>query len=293
MHFLERAVRIAGDGAAGPVEVTILSYPDDRGGASPRVSRRALRALERLRTRAANVTPEAVAAPDSEAGWRVDDHRVALPPEAPGDPEEGGPWSIAVEVARGYGFADPSLVRGAWRPDDPVEGRDMLLEGRFLGMRFMLGVRVVVTVDGTRTVDGRPARVWGWSYGTLEGHLEMGRMDYLVVKFPDTGEVQFRIHAVSRVARIPNPVVRLGFRLFGRGLQLRFARTAGRRMEALVAARVHGGHRRPPGEPCESQATPSASPSKPCGSEPTEERSGAETSPQSSSGGAGGTQAPA
>ena len=122
----------------------------------------------------------------------------------------------------------------------------MLLEGRFLGLRFLLGVRVVATVDGSQRLDGRPVRAWGWSYATLEGHLEMGRMDFLVVKFTDTGEVQFRIHAVSRSAGVGNPVVRLGFRLFGRGLQLRFARSAGARMNALVRERLeHAGPRMP------------------------------------------------
>ena len=119
-----------------------------------------------------------------------------------------------------------------------MQGRDMLLEGRFLGLRFMLGVRVVATVDETTELDGRPARVWGWSYATLQGHLEEGRLDYTVVKLCDTGEVQFRLHAVSRPASIANPVVRVGFRIFGRHLQRRFARTAGERMARTVRERL-------------------------------------------------------
>ena len=114
----------------------------------------------------------------------------------------------------------------------------MLLEGRFLGLRFMLGVRVVATVDETTELDGRPARVWGWSYATLQGHLEEGRLDYTVVKLCDTGEVQFRLHAVSRPASIANPIVRVGFRIFGRHLQRRFARTAGERMARTVRERL-------------------------------------------------------
>ncbi|MCA1681991.1 MAG: DUF1990 domain-containing protein [Actinobacteria bacterium] len=34
--------------------------------------------------------------------------------------------------------------------------------------------------DETRDVDGRTVRVWGWNYRTLQGHLEMGQMDYEV-----------------------------------------------------------------------------------------------------------------
>jgi uncharacterized protein (UPF0548 family) len=101
-----------------------------------------------------------------------------------------------------YEFADPSIVRAVYAPDSPLEGRDMLLEVRFLGLRFRVGVRVAGVVDETSEADGRTARVWGWSYRTLQGHLEMGQMDYEVWKWLDSGDVQFRIHVVSRPARI-------------------------------------------------------------------------------------------
>jgi hypothetical protein len=55
--------------------------------------------------------------------------------------------------------------------------------------------------------------VWGWAYRTLQGHVEMGQMDWEVWKWTDTGAVQFRVHSVSRTASIPNPIVRLGFHL--------------------------------------------------------------------------------
>jgi hypothetical protein len=42
---------------------------------------------------------------------------------------------------------------------------------------------------------------------------------------------------VSRAARIPNPVVRLGFRIFGRRQQVRFARRACERMACLLEGR--------------------------------------------------------
>ncbi len=238
VHFLQRAAALAGGTPAGPAEVTTIRYPDDRGAPSRAASRRAMRALDALPSRQPNFTPAALEAHDPAEGWRVDDHVIVLPQEAPGPPQEDGPWAIAVEVLRDYGFADPSLIRAVYYPDTPMEDRDMLLEGRFLGLSFMLGVRVVATVDETTELDGQPARGWGWSYATLQGHLEMGRLDYTVVKLLDTGEVQFRLHAVSRPARIPNPVVRVGFRIFGRRLQKRFARTAGERMARIVRERM-------------------------------------------------------
>ena len=136
---------------------------------------------------------------------------------------------------RAYEFADPEIVRAVYRPDSPLAGRDMLLEVRFWGLRFRFGVRVGGVIDETRTVEGRDVRVWGWDYATLQGHLEMGQVDYEVWKWLDTGAVEFRIHVVSRAGRIGNPIVRLGFRLFGRRRQVRFARRACERMACLVA----------------------------------------------------------
>lgn len=238
VHFLTRMGRVSGGEPVGPAEVVTIRYPDDRGEPSRTASRRAMRAFASLPSRRPNFTEAELAAHDPAQGWRVDDHVIALPAERAGPPEDDGPWSIACDVLRDYGFADPSLIQAVYDPGTPMQGRDMLLEGRFLGLRFMLGVRVVATVDETTELDGRPARVWGWSYATLQGHLEMGRLDYTVVKLCDTGEVQFRLHAVSRPAEIPNPVIRVGFRVFGRHLQRRFARMAGERMARLVRERL-------------------------------------------------------
>jgi uncharacterized protein (UPF0548 family) len=136
---------------------------------------------------------------------------------------------------REYAFADPAIVRAVYERDSPLEGRDILLGVRFWGLRFSFGVRVGGVVDETRAVDGRDVRVWGWNYATLQGHLEKGQMDYEVWKWLDTGAVEFRIHVVSRSSRIGNPIIRLGFRLFGRREQVRFAKRACERMAGLLA----------------------------------------------------------
>lgn len=240
-HFCERAARISGGTPEGPVHVTTLRYPDDDGGAARVGGRRARRAFAGLQHRALNFDPRELDDAGPRGGWTVDDHHVALPPEEPGPPEPGGSWEVARELVRHYRFADPRLIEAVFRPGDGLEGRNMLLQGRFCGMRFLMGARVSAVVDGEETVDGRPVRVWGWSYRTLEGHLEQGQMDFTVVKDLGGGGVDFRIHAISRPARIPNPVVRIGFRLFGRRLQLRFARTACARMRRLVEEGLHGG----------------------------------------------------
>ena len=111
---------------------------------------------------------------------------------------------------RGYEFADPSIVQAFYDSDEPLEGRTMLLQIRFHGLRFHVGARVREVYDRRVEDGGRVATVWGWAYGTLAGHFEMGQMDWQVWKWEDTGEVEFRIHAYSRRAPVANPIVRRG-----------------------------------------------------------------------------------
>lgn len=238
VQFCAGVARLAG-GTPGPVTVETHTYPDDTGApVARRVSPRARRALEALRDRPVNVPETSLEDPPPGEGWLVDDHTFPLGGETPGPPSPDGPFVVARDLIRAYEFADPRLIRAVYNPDDPLDQRTMLLEGRFLGMTFHLGARVVhVTEDVVGDADGAVDR-WGWGYRTLQGHLEMGQMDFWVVKHRGDGRVEFRIHAVSRPAPIPNPLVRFGFRLFGRGLQLRFARTAGARLQALTEQRM-------------------------------------------------------
>lgn len=205
----------------------------------------ATRALDDLSARRLNYEIAQPRGFTAEGGWRIDDYRQPLPAEQPGAPAPDGAWAAARGLLREYEFIDRSIVRALFRTDEPLEGRNMLLELRFAGLHFHVGVRVAKVTDGVRTEDGRQAAVWGWSYRTLEGHLEAGEMAYEVRKWLDTGEVEFRIHAFSRTAEISNPVVRLGFRLFGRREQTRFARSACERMRRLTEAQL-AGHRAEP-----------------------------------------------
>jgi uncharacterized protein (UPF0548 family) len=204
----------------------------------PSAGRRARRALAALADKGFNFDPDQREHFTTENGWKIDDYTQPLPPEPPGPPLPEGSFQVAQWLMADYEFADPAIVRAVYAEDSPLERRDMLLEGRFYGLRFHLGVRVGGLVDEELAVEGRPLRRWGWSYRTLQGHLEMGQMDYEVRKWLDGGQVEFRIHVVSRPAHIPNPVVRLGFRVFGRWVQRRFARNACRRMARLTAARL-------------------------------------------------------
>jgi uncharacterized protein (UPF0548 family) len=195
------------------------------------------RTVADLRDRRYNFDPRRLRELVAEERWHHDDYRQPLPSEPPGDPAPGGTFELAQELMRDYRFADGSAVRAIFEQDAPLEGRDMLLVARFAGLDFRLGVRVGEVTDEVREEGGRPVRVWGWNYRTLRGHLERGQMDYQVWKWLDTGEVEFRIAAVSRRARVGNPLVRLGFALLGRREQLRFYRHTCTQMAALTAQR--------------------------------------------------------
>jgi uncharacterized protein (UPF0548 family) len=195
---------------------------------------RAERKLAALHNRGINFDPSSL----DDPGWQRDEYCERLPDEPPGDPVDGGSWEVARQLMRDYEFADPSRVQAIYDKGAPFDDRLMLLEIHFLGLRFDAGVRIGGVHDETREVEGRPARVWGWNYRTLEGHLEMGQMDYEVWKWLDTGEVEFRIYRRSKPARIPNPLVALGFRIFGRREQVRFARRACDRMARLTRERL-------------------------------------------------------
>jgi uncharacterized protein (UPF0548 family) len=192
--------------------------------------------------------------------WHVDDYCRRLPAEPPGDPVSGGTWEIAKRLMTDYEFADPSMVRAAYDPEAPLLGRDMLLEIRFFAIHVFVGVRVSEIFDEVREVDGRPVKVWGWAYQTLDGHLERGQMDYQLWKWLDTGEIEYRIHAVSELLEnVGNPFVRLGFRLVGRREQVLFARRCGDRMERLVRAELERGEEAHPTPDVEDEVAVSPS----------------------------------
>ena len=180
---------------------------------SPRVRRR----LAGLSQRPLNFDPRALRDADPDGGWTITDLCQALPPEPPGIPVSGGSWEAARRLMQGYEFADPSIVRAYYDPAAPLEGRNMLLKLQALGVAWLfVGVRVGEVYDETRSTRSGEARVWGWNYRTLDGHVEMGQMDWEVWKWLENGAVEFRVHAVSRPAPIANPIVRIGFHLVRR-----------------------------------------------------------------------------
>jgi hypothetical protein len=203
-------------------EVRLLSAPDVE------------RELVRLRELDLNFDPIDLSRLRRDPSWHVDHYRKELPSEPVGAPVDGGSWSVARHLSTEYEFVDPRIVHAYFDPREAFEDRTVLLDIRFWGLRIYSGVRIGGVDEGTRTEDARSARVSAWNYRTLAGHFERGQIDYEVWKWLDTGEVEFRIDAVSQAARGSHPLVDVGFRIFGRGRQRKFARNACERMARLT-----------------------------------------------------------
>ena len=239
---LRNVVDLAGGKMVGGIVITtrivdphMLPGGDEEGeGLSPRDAR----ALAALASRPVNIDPVAVEPPVDISEWRIDEMAEPLPHETPGAPEPGGSWEVAQRIMNSYQLAEPRIVTGLYDPSVPLSGRTMLLKIRYGPLRFKVGVRVGEPREATEEIDGREVLAYGWSYRTLQGHFEEGEMLYELRKWLDTGDVEFRLHAVSRPARSGPLLPRLGFRLVGRNQQLRFYRQVCRRLRRLTEAQL-------------------------------------------------------
>ena len=140
--FLERVVKLSGGRRDSGLRIHTRRV-DERSLGDPRARDR----LRALHDAAPNFDAEGLAEADSGSGWKVDDYCQPLPPEQPGEPEPDGSWERARQLMKDYAFADPKIVTAVYSPDSELEGRDMLLEARFWGLRFRFGVRVGGIVD--------------------------------------------------------------------------------------------------------------------------------------------------
>ncbi len=198
-------------------------------------SRSVRRRLAALSQRNLNFDPAVLRHARPEDGWSFTDLCQTLPSEPPGMPVAGGSWDVARTLMQGYEFADPSIVRAYYDRRVPLKDRNMLLKLQALGLLWLfVGVRVGDVYEQARSTPSGDAYVWGWNYRTLEGHVEMGQMDWEVWKWPENGAVEFRVHAVSRPAPILNPVVRLGFHLLRNSERETFLQSTKARMRRFT-----------------------------------------------------------
>jgi len=107
----------------------------------------------------------------------------------------------------------------------PIEpGHNVAMLASHLGFYSINSCRIVYVVDDPRQ--------FGFAYGTLLEHVEIGEESFMVELHPDTGEVWYDIHAFSRPG---HPLVKLGYP-FGRYLQRQFARGSKESMRRAVGS---------------------------------------------------------
>ncbi len=236
--FCDKVVEESGGERIGKIKVMTHRAPEPSKQADP-LWKQYSSQFERWKNIELNFDPTKQEEFTEVNGWRIDNYKIGLPSEPPGEPVSGGAWEVAKAIVNNYEFPDPSLIMGVFVPDVPLKERIMIVKARFLIFTFLFGVRISQVIDELREVDKRgQARVWGYGYQTLNGHFEMGEIVFEVWKFVDSGDVEFRMHAYSKTAPIANPFYRLGFKLFGRSLQKRFGTTSLERMQRLVLERI-------------------------------------------------------
>ena len=155
--------------------------------------------------------------------YKVDRNRVRL-----GTGEEA--FRIAVEALRQWKMFDLGWVRIAW-PGAPLrEGTDVAVVARTAGFWSLNACRIVYTLDETEG----PVRRFGFAYGTLRGHAEMGEERFSIEHHRFDGSVWYDLFAFSRprlwLAQIGYPLTRV--------YQRRFARDSKAMMVRAVADRT-------------------------------------------------------
>jgi uncharacterized protein (UPF0548 family) len=104
----------------------------------------------------------------------------------------------------------------AWSPNATIDKGDLVaVLARHVGLWWLNACRIVYLVD-----DEEPLRRFGFAYGTLPSHAEMGEERFLVEWDRATGEVWYDILAFSRPHYL---MTRLGYP-FVRQVQHRFAK---------------------------------------------------------------------
>ena len=190
--------------------------------------------LERARALQRNFT-EGAGEMTLEAGWSQVHSVGRLGHEPPGPPRPDGLFERSRRVLDTFDFSDPRIVRWHFSTEEPLCGRTVLLELKSLNqkLRYLCAVRV----GGTRLEHGEDCSIYGFSFETLQGHIESGREWFLLRKDHGSGEVRFHIEASWRPGEFPNWWSRVGFTLVGRRYQRAWHRLTHVRLRELTRHR--------------------------------------------------------
>ena len=187
------------------------------------------RYLDEQRTRRVNFDAPAEQM-TAEYGWTIDGDDAPIGTEPVGPPLVDGLYMRAKRAMMNYEFSDSSIVAGHFDLRAPLDGRDMLLEIKVWGFRFLNGVRVQQVRD--RSDEHRTS--FGYRYDTLEGHIEEGFEWFVLSKHHQSGEVRFRIEAHWRLGKFPNWWSRIGFLLMAERYRKIWRRRAITRVRQLA-----------------------------------------------------------
>lgn len=113
-----------------------------------------------------------------------------------------------------------------FRQDTPIEvGQTVAILVQHFGFYSLNAARIVYTID-----ESKPLR-FGFAYGTLKEHGEIGEERFLVEMSEETGEVWYDLYAFSRPG---STLAKIGYPL-SRYLQKAFARDSKQAMLAAVS----------------------------------------------------------
>ncbi len=138
-----------------------------------------------------------------------DRHALLIGVEPPGPPLTDGPFRRVARAISEYRIFPPHLV-GRVVKRTPLQVGDVvgLCYRFFLGIRMFMASRVIDVFDGPTPSGWRS----GFTYRTLEGHVEIGEETFAVEKNAHTGEVIASLSAWSRpghwLTRIGYPYAR-------------------------------------------------------------------------------------
>ena len=151
-------------------------------------------------------------------GYIVDHNRIRLGVGADA-------YEKAKHAIRQWKMFDMPWINLCWS-DTPIEpGATVAVVASHLGFWSINAARIVYVVDQPTT-----PQKFGFAYGTLPDHSEIGEERFTVELNPDDQTVWYEIHAFSR----PGKLARLGYP-FARMLQKRFARDSKLAMQRFVA----------------------------------------------------------
>jgi uncharacterized protein (UPF0548 family) len=151
-------------------------------------------------------------------GYTVDQNRVQLGHGA-------GVFERATDALRGWSMFEMPWVKLCWPNTPPQVGATVGVLVSHLGFWSLNACRIVYLIE-----DHGVCERFGFAYGTLAEHPEIGEERFSVELLSEDQSVWYDLYAFSRPG---SPLARLA-RPYARKLQRRFARDSNARMKTAV-----------------------------------------------------------